>query len=331
MTQQDDITQRVLTDDEIMRSAISACDSLNITRFHEIGAPSKTIMDDAGLLELGRAIESALLSKLRAPVADERDALMRAIVKAGQDAGIIRADLETVSGPECLHILECLSRASAPVAGEAQKPVAWFIDWPDEPELGHYIAESPAVSGRNRPLVFGDAASQTSKPVYAYRRKGLDDFVTCDRQRFDELSAKPRLFETRIFYAVPQASEADIIEDVAKQWDGCIYDAGPGGDIDIGKAIRNAASKHKGQAGQQRAVGDERTAFEATYQADYDDPGAACEREHFGKGYRAGLSAQSADKPAISSPSSAGNPCPEPVPAYPETGNSHTDGGAVYG
>jgi len=48
------------------------------------------------------------------------------------------------------------------------------------------------------------------------------------------------------------------------------------------------------QAGQQRAAGDERTAFEATYQADYDDPGVACEREHFGKGYRAGLSAQSA-------------------------------------
>ncbi|MFY2995914.1 hypothetical protein ACOTH8_21565 [Achromobacter xylosoxidans] len=74
MTQQDDITQRVLTDDEIMQSAISACDSLNITRFHEIGAPSKTIMDDAGLLELGRALEGAVLSKLRAPVADERAA-----------------------------------------------------------------------------------------------------------------------------------------------------------------------------------------------------------------------------------------------------------------
>ncbi|MEC6413647.1 hypothetical protein ACOTJC_29065 [Achromobacter xylosoxidans] len=72
MTQQDDITQRALTDDEIMRSAISACDSLNITRFHEIGAPSKTIMDDAGLLELGRALEGAVLSKLRAPMADER-------------------------------------------------------------------------------------------------------------------------------------------------------------------------------------------------------------------------------------------------------------------
>jgi hypothetical protein len=45
---------------------------------------------------------------------------------------------------------------------------------------------------------------------------------------------------------------------------------------------------------QQRAAGDERTAFEATYLADYDDPGAACEREHFGKGYRAGMAAQSA-------------------------------------
>ncbi|AZR94999.1 hypothetical protein BBB39_15435 [Bordetella trematum] len=102
--------------------------------------------------------------------------------------------------------------ASAPVAGEAQ-PVAWFIDWPDEPELGHYIAESPADSGRSRPLIFADASPQESTPVpedpvYAYRRKGLGDFVTCDRERFDELSTKPRLFETRIFYAAPQASPA---------------------------------------------------------------------------------------------------------------------------
>lgn len=50
-----------------------------------------------------------------------------------------------------------------------------------------------------------------------------------------------------------------------------------------------------------------------------------------GEIFRVALSAQPADKPAISSPSSAGNPCPAPVPAYPETGNSHTDGGAVYG
>jgi len=75
MTNQSNTPQPVLTDEEIMRSAINASDSLNITRFHGMGAPSRTIMDDAGLLELGRAIETALLSKLRAPVADERISL----------------------------------------------------------------------------------------------------------------------------------------------------------------------------------------------------------------------------------------------------------------
>ncbi len=54
------------------------------------------------------------------PEAD-RDILMRAIVKAGQDAGIIRAVLEAVSVPECLHILECLSKLRAPVADNWQQ------------------------------------------------------------------------------------------------------------------------------------------------------------------------------------------------------------------
>jgi len=40
------------------------------------------------------------------------------------------------------------------------EPVAWFVDWPDEPELGHYLAEAPADvdSGRSRALGFLDAA-----------------------------------------------------------------------------------------------------------------------------------------------------------------------------
>ncbi len=42
--------------------------------------------------------------------------------------------------------------AAAPVSdGE---PVAWMIDWPDEPELGHYFSESPdeLTGSRSRPL-----------------------------------------------------------------------------------------------------------------------------------------------------------------------------------
>ncbi len=44
-------------------------------------------------------------------------------------------------------------------------------------------------------------------------------------------------------YAAPTASEAPIIEEIARQWDGCAYDA-PGGPIDIGEAIRTTAKRN---------------------------------------------------------------------------------------
>lgn len=39
-------------------------------------------------------------------------------------------------------------------AMEQQEPVAWLIDWADEPDLGHYFSESAVDedSGRSRPL-----------------------------------------------------------------------------------------------------------------------------------------------------------------------------------
>lgn len=49
-----------------------------------------------------------------------------------------------------------LERASQTGGVEA---VAWFIDVPDEPELGHWLAEEPCGEGyRSRALVFADAA-----------------------------------------------------------------------------------------------------------------------------------------------------------------------------
>lgn len=45
-------------------------------------------------------------------------------------------------------------------------------------------------------------------------------------------------------YATPQpAAQADIIKQIARQWDGCMYDDAPGGEIDIGEAIRSAAAR----------------------------------------------------------------------------------------
>lgn len=42
--------------------------------------------------------------------------------------------------------------------------------------------------------------------------------------------------------AQQDAEKAGMIERIASEWDGCIYDAGPSGDIDIGAAIRRAAA-----------------------------------------------------------------------------------------
>lgn len=52
------------------------------------------------------------------------------------------------------------------------------------------------------------AQQEAQEPVYAFRRKGLDDFCTCTEKRYAELSAKPNLFETRIFYTAPQPTQA---------------------------------------------------------------------------------------------------------------------------
>ena len=60
-------------------------------------------------------------------------------------------------------------------------------------------------------------AVSVSEPVFAFRRKGLDDFCTCTEKRYAELSAKPNLFETRIFYTTPPTQAADsVLEDAAR-------------------------------------------------------------------------------------------------------------------
>ncbi|MGN6704406.1 MAG: hypothetical protein ACTHKB_15760, partial [Burkholderiaceae bacterium] len=39
------------------------------------------------------------------------------------------------------------------------EPVAYLIDWPDEPDLGHYFAEEASTTGRSRPLYLAPPAS----------------------------------------------------------------------------------------------------------------------------------------------------------------------------
>ena len=65
------------------------------------------------------------------------------------------------------------------------------------------------------------SAQQAGESVYAFRRKGLEDFCTCDEARYEELSNKPHLFETRVFYTAPQTSPTaqaadSVLEDAAR-------------------------------------------------------------------------------------------------------------------
>jgi len=41
------------------------------------------------------------------------------------------------------------------------------------------------------------------EPVYAFRRRGLNDFCTCTKERYEELAGMPNLFEVTTFYAAP--------------------------------------------------------------------------------------------------------------------------------
>ena len=49
------------------------------------------------------------------------------------------------------------------------------------------------------------------EPVYAFRRRGLDDFCTCTKERYEELVDKPNLFEVTTFYASPVSVEAAVL------------------------------------------------------------------------------------------------------------------------
>ncbi|MCG7324321.1 hypothetical protein [Achromobacter sp. ACRQX] len=79
-------------------------------------------LDDEAVEDFARAIESAVLSKLRAPVAGERAALQRIVdtAKDGANSGDRHA--------RCVELARA-ALASAPVAGEAQ-PVAWRYQTP---------------------------------------------------------------------------------------------------------------------------------------------------------------------------------------------------------
>lgn len=51
-----------------------------------------------------------------------------------------------------LKVLEPCERQAARALPAGIEPVGYLIDWPDEPDLGHYFAEGASTTGRSQPL-----------------------------------------------------------------------------------------------------------------------------------------------------------------------------------
>lgn len=89
-------------------------------RLNVLASEDADMADQADAAALVAEADALLADQPVASAEADREKLMRAIVEAGQRAGIIRADLETASVTECLHILECLSQPAA-----SSEPAVW--------------------------------------------------------------------------------------------------------------------------------------------------------------------------------------------------------------
>lgn len=70
------------------------------------------------------------------------------------------------------------------------EPVAFLVDWPDEPDLGHYFAEEQATIGRSQPLItttqaeaYADARVREALEEAAEIADRNNDFSTYDAIR----------------------------------------------------------------------------------------------------------------------------------------------------
>lgn len=218
MTQQDDITQRVLTDDEIRAVWV------------EHG------LDDEAVEDFARAIESAVLSKLLAPVADERQAVAYLDLGTGgyMDMDTDLTDEELSALPKGRHMLAIIGThsvngytpVSAPIADEravetfaerfalALKPVAYTTK-----RGAVYLGKSTQVGSENlctiSQAVYEFRAALASAPVageaiyYAVMHGnalyGIFDTETaaeaCKAQGHPDAP-----FSVKPLYAAPQAS-----------------------------------------------------------------------------------------------------------------------------
>ena len=139
------------------------------------------------------------------------------------------------------HAKECGAEVKRLRQALEQPDDAAWARYLKEPMSEKCIQEGDTIVPSDYSGKAGDYTEQES--VYAFRRKGLDDFCTCDKRRYDELASKPNLFEVAVFYTAPPKREWVGLTD--KEIQQVVYDLGTIGDLshdefDIARAVAQA-------------------------------------------------------------------------------------------
>ncbi len=242
-------------------------------RLNVLASEDADMADQADAAALVAEADALLADQPVASAEADREKLMRAIVEAGQRAGIIRADLETASVTECLHILECLSQPAA--SAEPVGPVHLrdggseiYLDgvqcrysiergepWPYSDTLAYVF--DPGIA--ERIVAALNAAPVAQEPVaYRVMRKSLDGEWKSDGR--DWCDGRP---------------SADLVADIAKRSDGWrieyAYATAPVAALaDTRSDIQNLEASRDGYRDDARALHDALTRMVAMYEAEFD-------------------------------------------------------------
>lgn len=96
------------------------------------------------------------------------------------------------------------------------EPVAWFVDWPDEPELGHYFSEGPVDGARSLALVFQNVGlppqQQASEPVFTLKVSGPLKEWTPTHAAFDIPDGEHKLYLSPQPQQIPEGYKAVPVE-----------------------------------------------------------------------------------------------------------------------
>ena len=103
-----------------------------------------------------------------------------------------------------------------PTFNQAREALAAIREALAEPVQEHESREDIAAKEMFEGFSKAWAEPVKQEPVYAFRRRGLDDFYTCTKERYEELADMPNLFEVTTFYAAPVRTKDLTYEEVVE-------------------------------------------------------------------------------------------------------------------